>query len=889
MKIKLHHIISSSIIVLILIAGDFKTNKSDKAPLEAYSLVKVNTHSPEDILKLQMNDITVEHYTGNSREGIEVVINQEEILKLKNTGIDFEVKIPDLDSYHASREAPSRLEMQNSYRIMSEDNIDGFSFGSMGGYYTYAEVVQKLDSMRLQYPNIITAKQNLGMTHESRTVWAVKISDNPGINESSTEAPIYFDALHHAREPQAMASVMYFMYWLLENYGTNPEATYLVNNREIFFVPVANPDGYVYNQTTNPNGGGFWRKNRRNNGTCFGVDLNRNYNYGWGLNSGSSPDPCSDTYRGPSAGSEPETQAIKNFVLQIRPEISFSFHSVAGRYLNPYGYTDTAVSYEIYSEFSSDFASYNNYTYGTVIEMLSYYSSGTTRDYLHSIGSYCWTPEVGGSGFWPAQSEIIPVANENLKGIKYLCWVGGAFADYLNYKILGSGYVHKNDTLNLQITLKNRGVSQTAKNVNVDIISLYANAVAINSNVNYDSIQSRQYKNNFSNPFKFKITPAAVYMNEMKFVVSVKQEGVETSRDTIRVNVGKTNILYSDNAESGTSHWTKSGTGTLWDTTFIDPYDGNKNFADSRYGNSKNNSNNYFTLNDTINLIGTVNPRIEFAAKWAGEVNFDYTRIQISTNFGSSWVNLPGRYTRIISGQPSFADIKHWVNEQINLSTYVGQKIKIRFNLFTDAGIPGDGFYFDNFRVVNYVDSVFYKNLQLNLFIQGRYNENINSMIGDTLQIELRNNFPPYSLVGTAINYLNASGTGSFFFPNAVNGTNYYIVIKHRNSIETWSKSPGQSFVSNDLNYNFTTSLSQAYGNNLTVVDLSPISYGIFTGDINQDGIIDATDVALIDNAAFNFVTGYVLTDLTGDEIVDGTDYSIGDNNAFNFVSIQRP
>ena len=392
MKIKLHQIIFASVIILlILIGGDFNAERSDKSAPETYSLVKIYAHSPEDILKLQMNDITVEHYTGNIKEGIEVVINEEEISRLKNSGLEYEIKILNLDSDYSNRKKPSPQEMQKSFEIMSEDNIQGFSYGSMGGYYTYSEVVQKLDSMRLQFPNIISVKQNLGLTHQSRNIWAVKISDNPDVSESSSEAPVYFDALHHAREPQSMASVMYFMYWLLENYGTNPEVTYLVNNREIYFIPVANPDGYVYNQTTNPGGGGSWRKNRRNNGSCFGVDLNRNYTYGWGFNSGSSNNPCSDTYRGPSAGSEPEVQAIKNFIDQVRPEISFSFHSVAGRYLNPYGYTDTIPSYEIYSEFSSDFASHNNYTYGTVSEMLEYYSSGTTRDYLHSIGSYCWT------------------------------------------------------------------------------------------------------------------------------------------------------------------------------------------------------------------------------------------------------------------------------------------------------------------------------------------------------------------------------------------------------------------------------------------------------------------------------------------------------------------
>jgi len=693
----------------------------DKTPLETYSLVKIYVHSDEDMRLLQQNDITTEHYTGSIATGIEVVINQEEIYRLNNTGVNYEIKIQDMDSYYLNRPKPSNLELQKSYEIMNGDNIDGFSFGSMGGYYTYNEVVQKLDSMKLQYPNLITAKQSLGLTYENRNVWYVKISDNPSVNESSTEVAIYYDALHHAREPQAMACTIYYMYWLLENYGINPEATYLVNNREIFFVPVVNPDGYVYNQTTNPNGGGSWRKNRRiNSGGCTGVDLNRNYPYGWGYDSGSSNDPCSDTYRGLTAGSELESQAIKNFVDLIRPKIGFSMHSVAGRYLNPYGYNDSVISYNIYSEFSSDFAAKNNYTYGTLKEMLDYYSSGTTRDYLHSNGTYCWTPEVGGSSFWPAMSEIIPVANETLYGMKYLSWVGGAYADYLNYKILGNGYVQTNDTLNLQITLKNRGLSQTSKNVTVDVTSNYPDLIVLNSNVNYDSIQARQFKNNFSNPFKFKLTSAATYMDVMNFFITVRQEGVITSSDTIKINVGKSLILFSDNGENGISKWVSAGTGVLWDTTFIDPIEGNKNFADSRYGNSKNSSNNTFTLKDTINLLSTNNPRIEFTAKWAEEVTFDYTRIQISTNFGSTWINLSGRYTTTVSGQPSYTGIKHWINEQINLNAYIGQKIKIRFNLVTNAGTPGDGFYFDNFRVVNYKDegtSV----VQLNSIVPSEY------------------------------------------------------------------------------------------------------------------------------------------------------------------------
>jgi carboxypeptidase T len=680
---------------------------SEKDNPDKYSLVKINISEPSDIMRLQNNDITVEHYHGNIKEGIVLVLNHKELNRLKFAGMSFEIKIPDMNEYYLNRQTPSIFEMQKSISILQNDNIAGFGYGSMGGYYTYDEIIRKLDSMRIQYPNIITAKFSIGPTVENRQIYAVKISDNPDVNESATEAPIYFDALHHAREPQSMACMMYYIYWLLENYGTNPEATYILNNREIFFVPVMNVDGYVYNQTTNPNGGGNWRKNRRNNGGGnYGVDLNRNYDYGWGENSGSSNDPSSETYRGPSAASEPETQAVKLFLAQINPKISFTMHSAAGRYLNPYGYNDSAIKYEVYSEFSSDFAASNNYLYGTVKEMLNYYSSGTTRDYLHSQGTYCWTPEVGGTGFWPSQSEIIPVASENLFAMKYLSWVGGAFADFRNYKIEGNGFAGRNDTLDLLITLKNRGLSKTSKNVTIDVTTNYANAVPVNTHSDYDSIYSGQSENNLSQLIKFGITSSAVVMDEMKFFVSVKQEGIVTSLDTIRINVGKPNILYMDNAENGTSHWSRSGTGILADTTFVDPYDGNKNFSDSRYGNARDNSNSFFNLLDTINLVGSANPRIEFAMKWAMETTYDYFRIQVSTNFGSTWTNMPGRYTRTVSGQPSYTSIQHWKNEQINLNAYIGQKVKVRFSFITDSGVPGDGYYFDNFKVINYTDTL---------------------------------------------------------------------------------------------------------------------------------------------------------------------------------------
>ncbi len=148
-------------------------------------------------------------------------------------------------------------------------------------------------------------------------------TDQCGLSEllKNPDAPtgrpeIWLNGVTHAREPLGMSNILYFVYWLVENYNIDPIATYILNNREIYFTPFINPDGYVYNQTTNPNGGGQWRKNRRPQAGATGVDLNRNfgtYNFWNSTNGGSSTSPSSDTYRGPHPFSEPETQNFKTF------------------------------------------------------------------------------------------------------------------------------------------------------------------------------------------------------------------------------------------------------------------------------------------------------------------------------------------------------------------------------------------------------------------------------------------------------------------------------------------------------------------------------------------------------------------------------------------------
>ena len=180
------------------------------------------------------------------------------------------------------------------------------------------------------------------------------------------------------------------------------------------------------------------------------------------------------------------------------------------------------------------------------------------------------------------------------------------------------------------------------------------------------------------------------------------------------------------------------------------------------------------------------------------------------------------------------------------------------------------------------------KQLDLTMFIQGFYDSGTDAMISDTVQVKIRNSSPPYDIVDSSKTIVNSSGQGTFLFSNAVNGTNYYIAVKHRNSIETWS-SIAKPFTSSLLNYNFTDSTTKAYGSNQFLIDTAPIKYGIYNGDVNQDGTIDASDLSEVENDASESLSGYVNSDVTGDNFVDAGDLSMVENNAAISVSAVLP
>ncbi|MFY1573997.1 M14 family zinc carboxypeptidase [Verrucosispora sp. WMMD703] len=307
-------------------------------------------------------------------------------------------------------------------RGQAEGDVGLLGFPSAdSNYHDYPEMIAAVNKVVADHPTL-ARKVSIGSSYEGRDLVAVKISDNVATDENEPE--ILFNAQQHAREHLTVEMALYLLNLFTDNYGSDSRITSLVNNREIWVVPSVNPDGSEYDIAT----GSYrsWRKNRQpNSGSSYvGTDLNRNWSYNWGCCGGSSGSTSSDTYRGPSAFSAPETQALRNFVnsrvvggvQQIKANIDF--HTYSELVLWPYGYTYnntapgmSADQYNTFATIGQQMAATNGFTPQQSSDL--YVTDGSSIDWMwatHGIWAYTFELYPGsasGGGFYPPD-EVIP-------------------------------------------------------------------------------------------------------------------------------------------------------------------------------------------------------------------------------------------------------------------------------------------------------------------------------------------------------------------------------------------------------------------------------------------------------------------------------------------------
>jgi len=299
-------------------------------------------------------------------------------------------------------------------------NYDGF----MGNYRTYEEMVQYLEDIAAAFPGITRlydigdSWEKVNMGEENNDIWALKISDDPDV-EDPEEAGVLYVGAYHAREIITPEIVMYLIDYFTSGYGVDPEVTEMVDNTEIWLVPIVNVDGHI----TVEGGNIMWRKNRNRNGSplvlLWGVDLNRNHSYKWGFNnSGSSPFKFMEDYRGKAPASEPEIKAIEDLARQVDFTFSMSYHSYSRLFLFPWSYKDlNTVDHEFYCTIGEEATKFNGYTYGNPNMGAIYNCNGEMDDFMYGDRNrkkkvLAFTSEVG-TTFWPDDSKIPELCEEN--------------------------------------------------------------------------------------------------------------------------------------------------------------------------------------------------------------------------------------------------------------------------------------------------------------------------------------------------------------------------------------------------------------------------------------------------------------------------------------------
>lgn len=293
--------------------------------------------------------------------------------------------------------------------------------GLNGDFHSYRELESDLIALEEAYPGTMRLVV-IGTSLEGRNIYAAKISDAPERDDG--EPGVLILGCHHAREWISVDVPLLLARYLAGNAGSDPAVRSLLARGEIWIVPLVNPDGLEYSIDVYR----YWRKNRRANADgSFGVDLNRNYGYMWGLDDeGSSPSPPSEVFRGTAAFSEPETRAVRDLFLSREFRAVVSYHSFSQTILYPWGYADVATDrddllLEIGLEMAGLIETVNGRVYSCGRSASSLYvTNGDTTDWTFAeAGVPSYTIElppvdIERGGFFNAEADIEAVFRENL-------------------------------------------------------------------------------------------------------------------------------------------------------------------------------------------------------------------------------------------------------------------------------------------------------------------------------------------------------------------------------------------------------------------------------------------------------------------------------------------
>jgi hypothetical protein len=649
-------------------------------------------------------------------------------------------EFPGLTAARRARAELSQRPRPPAARVRSATGPDGtwriealppVGSGSLGGFWTLAEIKMKLDSLVAGDPADVVADKldTLGTTLQGRPIWGLAIGR--AVSGPDTRPVVYLNALTHAREPGGMHALFAFVDDLLANYGTDPWARTLLDQRVIYVCPVVNPDGYRFNQTIYDSTGGFGyhRKNLRdsngNHVTNYvdgnnhdGVDLNRNFGDHWGYpNGGSSGSSQSAVYRGTAAFSEPETQAQRNRVVALRPRTAISFHTYSDLLVHPYGWT-TAGSPDsmAFYEWDDEMSAANGYNSGGAPRVL-YPVNGEFSDWMYGDTllkprAFSWTPEVGNQedGFWPPPSRIVPLALENLR----TCYTAAAIAGYyprVENATLVEGTLDAGHLAHVALRVRNLGLAAMPAGVTARLVAADESTEVILPLVECPALGSLQSGGAVGDAtFEVAAHPALSAGHRARFRVEFSGADGYFSRDSLELITGTPTTVFAD-AGTTLAAWKPVGP---WGIVSGDPLHPSAYIADSPTGAYGANADYMLALAGPLDLSSGAHAYAMLGGRWALESDYDGATFEASLD-SVTWTPLAGRWTLAGTGLPGAAQAtglpvlrgtrQLWKREVLDLSGFAGAgatRVRLRARLRSDVGTGYDGLDFDSLRVLLY-------------------------------------------------------------------------------------------------------------------------------------------------------------------------------------------
>ncbi|KAI2610242.1 uncharacterized protein GGS25DRAFT_531153 [Hypoxylon fragiforme] len=400
---------------------------ADAISYNGYKVLRVNAHGHPSTIKGKLSGISYEQWNDDIYKHIDIIVPPDQVSAFEALGLDYQVMHDDLGASISAESISGRV--QGGRRQTGD--LSWFD-----SYHAYDDHIQYFKDLQASFPNNSEVISS-GTSYEGRDLYGLHLW---GANGSGKPAVLYHGNVH-AREWITSPVIEYITLQLVTGYlGSDDLVRSFLDNYDFYIIPIVNPDGFVYSQTTDR----LWRKNRQpppstGNQSCIGRDINRNWSFAWDSNPlGASTNPCSQAYKGEAPSDTPENQGLDKLVRQLRDstgiKLFIDWHSYGQYILSPFGYKETLYAPELgkwtkaaalVSEAVRGSAeAQTTFTFGPSGAVL-YPTTGAAPDHVYSVGGaeFAYTIELrdtGRFGFVLPPELIRPTAEEQWEGQKVL-------------------------------------------------------------------------------------------------------------------------------------------------------------------------------------------------------------------------------------------------------------------------------------------------------------------------------------------------------------------------------------------------------------------------------------------------------------------------------------